>query len=115
MKEVRKKEEEKYTSDYLQNRQSQTVAAPYSLRPKPGAPVSTPLHWEEVKKGLSPSAFTMKNIFDRLKKEGDLFQPVLQKGIDLKKTLLKIESFLSIQGIRLPLGNYLVRKPSLGS
>jgi bifunctional non-homologous end joining protein LigD len=83
--------------DYLQNRQSQTVAAPYSVRPKPGAPVSTPLHWEEVKKGLSPSAFTMKNIFDRLKREGDLFKPVLQKGIDLKKTLLRIESFLSIQ------------------
>jgi bifunctional non-homologous end joining protein LigD len=83
--------------DYLQNRQSQTVAAPYSLRPKPGAPVSTPLHWEEVKKGLSPSAFTMKNIFDRLENEGDLFQPVLQKGVDLKKTLVKIESFLSNQ------------------
>jgi bifunctional non-homologous end joining protein LigD len=83
--------------DFLQNRQSQTVAAPYSVRPKPGATVSTPLHWDEVKKGLSPSQFTIKNILDRLKTEEDLFTPVLQKGIDLKKTLSKIESVLSLE------------------
>lgn len=73
--------------DFLQNRQAQTAAAPYSLRPKPGMPVSTPLHWSEVKKGLTPAAFNATNIFDRLKSEGDLFSPVLGKGIDLKKIL----------------------------
>ena len=77
--------------DYLQNRETQTAAAPYSLRPKPGVPVSTPLHWEELKKGLSPKTWHARNIFDRLKVEGDLFKPVLGKGIDLVNVLEKME------------------------
>ncbi|MGI8951294.1 MAG: DNA ligase D [Chitinophagaceae bacterium] len=81
--------------DFLQNRQIQTIAAPYSLRPKPGATVSTPLHWEELKKGLSPKNFTMFNIFDRLKNEGDIFRAVLGEGIDLEKTLEKINSLIN--------------------
>jgi len=80
--------------DYLQNSKGQTVACVYSARPKPGATVSTPLFWEEVKKGLSPSDFTIKNLFERLKKEGDIFKPVYEKGIDLKKTVATIESVL---------------------
>lgn len=78
--------------DFLQNRETQTAAAPYSLRPKPGVPVSTPLHWEEVKKGLTPKAFTAYTIFDRLKAEGDLFKPVLGRGINLPKVLQKVQS-----------------------
>ena len=81
--------------DFLQNRESQTVAAPYSLRPKPGAPVSTPLDWNEVKKGLTSSTYTMFNIFDRIKDAGDLFQPVLEKGINLQSVLKKIEARIS--------------------
>jgi bifunctional non-homologous end joining protein LigD len=80
--------------DFLQNAKSQTVACVYSVRPKPGATVSTPVYWEEVKKGLSPATFTIKNIFERLKTEGDIFKPVYEKGIDLKKTLMMIESVL---------------------
>lgn len=81
--------------DYLQNRESQTAAAPYSLRPKPGAPVSTPLDWSELKKGkLQANTYTMLNVFDRLKKVGDLFEPVLGKGIDLAKVLKRIETIL---------------------
>jgi bifunctional non-homologous end joining protein LigD len=80
--------------DFLQNSKGQTVACVYSVRPKPGATVSTPLFWEEVKKGLSPSDFTIKNLFERLKTEGDIFKPVYEKGIDLKKTLATIESVL---------------------
>jgi bifunctional non-homologous end joining protein LigD len=76
--------------DFLQNRQAQTAAAPYSLRPKPGMPVSTPLDWSEVKKGLTSKTYNATNIFDRLKREGDLFAPVLGKGIDLKKILKKL-------------------------
>ncbi len=76
--------------DYLQNRAIQTIAAPYSLRPKPGAPVSTPLHWEEVKKGLAINNFTIRNTAGRLKDEGDIFKPVLGKGINLRKVLAKI-------------------------
>jgi bifunctional non-homologous end joining protein LigD len=76
--------------DYLQNRETQTAAAPYSLRPKPGVPVSTPLDWSELKKGLIPTTYNAQNIFDRLKIEGDLFKPVLGKGIDLEKVLSKL-------------------------
>lgn len=80
--------------DYLQNRETQTAAAPYSLRPKPGVPVSTPLDWSEIKKGLTQTTYTAKNIFDRLQTEGDLFKPVLGKGIDLQKVLKKVESLM---------------------
>jgi bifunctional non-homologous end joining protein LigD len=76
--------------DFLQNRQTQTVAAPYCVRPKPGATVSTPLFWDEVKKGLSPSQFTIKNIFDRLEKVGDIWKPVHGKGIDMEECLQRI-------------------------
>jgi bifunctional non-homologous end joining protein LigD len=85
------KRKKKIYLDFLQNREIQTLAAPYSVRPRPGATVSTPLHWEELKKGLKPENFTMLNIFDRLKNEGDLFRPVLGKGIDLDKTVRSIE------------------------
>jgi bifunctional non-homologous end joining protein LigD len=75
--------------DYLQNRPKATLAAPYSLRPKPGATVSMPLYWEEVVKGLKMTDFTIRNSIDRIKSEGDIFKPVLGKGIDLKKILKK--------------------------
>ena len=82
-----RKREDKIYIDYLQNRPIQTICAPYSVRPKPGATVSTPLHWDEVKPGLKISSFTMKNIFERLHREGDLFKDVLGHGIDLKATM----------------------------
>jgi bifunctional non-homologous end joining protein LigD len=71
--------------DFLQNRPKATLAAPYSLRPKPGATVSMPLQWDEVKKGLKMKDFTIFNAMERIKETGDLFQPVLGKGIDLAK------------------------------
>jgi bifunctional non-homologous end joining protein LigD len=61
------------------------------LRPKPGATVSTPLEWCEVKKGLHPSNFTLRNIKSRVEKKGDLFRGVLLKGIDMIKCLKKLE------------------------
>ena len=75
--------------DYLQNRKGQTIACVYSVRPKKGATVSTPLLWEEVKKGLSPRDFTIRNIQDRVKKLGDLFAPMLDKknAVDLAACL----------------------------
>ena len=76
--------------DYLQNRRGQTLACAYSLRPKKGATVSAPLHWREVKKGLHPSQFNIKNILARLKKEGDLFKGVLGKAVDINKCLEKL-------------------------
>jgi len=73
--------------DFLQNRSQATIAAPYSLRPKPGATVSMPLHWEEVKKGLKMADFTIKNVLERIKVEGDIFKPVLGKGINIEKII----------------------------
>lgn len=76
--------------DFLQNREGQTLAAPYSVRPTASASVSTPLQWKEVKKGMRPTDFTIKNMPARLKKYGDLWQPVLGKEINLRKVLQKI-------------------------
>jgi bifunctional non-homologous end joining protein LigD len=73
--------------DFLQNRPQATLAGPYSLRPKPGAPVSMPLHWEEVKKGLRILDFTIKNAIPRLKETGDLFEGVLGEGIVMETAL----------------------------
>jgi len=78
--------------DFLQNRPGATIAGPYSLRPKVGATVSMPLHWDEVKKGLQMKDFNIFNAIDRLKVEGDLFKGVLGKGIDLKKAIGKAKS-----------------------
>ncbi|WP_082632560.1 DNA ligase D [Chryseobacterium sp. IHB B 17019] len=75
--------------DFLQNRPHATIAAAYSVRPKPGATVSMPLHWDEVKKGLKMSDFTILNAVERLESEGDIFQPVLGKGIDLVNVIKK--------------------------
>lgn len=78
--------------DFLQNRKGQTLAAPYSVRPTPKANVSTPLHWDEVKPGLTPERFTIRTIHARLKKEGDLWKPILGKGVDLAKLLKRLGS-----------------------
>ena len=75
---------------FLQNRRGQTLAAPYSVRPHPGATVSTPLRWEEVKPGLDPSQFTIRTIGKRLEKTGDLWTPVLSGTIDLVKCLQRL-------------------------
>ncbi|HLX91383.1 MAG TPA: hypothetical protein VKR32_06850, partial [Puia sp.] len=77
--------------DFLQNRPQATVSAPYSLRPKAGATVSMPIHWTEVKKGLRMNDFTIFNAMDRIKTEGDIFQPVLGKGINLEKLIRQFE------------------------
>lgn len=71
--------------DFLQNRPGATVSAPYCLRPKPGATVSMPLYWDEVQKGLQIKDFTIHNALTRIQSEGDIFKPVLGKGIDIEK------------------------------
>lgn len=78
--------------DYLQNRRGQTLAAPYCLRPRPGAPVSTPLRWEEVKPGLRPADFTLETIEKRLEAVGDLWRPVLGPGVDLMRCLERLQA-----------------------
>ncbi len=87
-----KKRGNKLYLDYLQNSRGQTIAAPYSLRPHPGATVSTPLHWKEVKPGLHPSEFNIFSVHKRLQKTKDLFAGVLGKGIDLNSCLKKLSA-----------------------
>jgi len=88
------KRKDKIYIDYLQNRPIQTICSPYSVRPKPGATVSAPLHWTEVKKGLNMEQFTMNNIYDRVQHEGDLFEGILEKNIDLNKVLKALSGFV---------------------
>jgi len=77
--------------DYLQNSKGQTLASVYSLRPVPGASVSTPLEWKEVDHKLSPKQFTMRNIFARIKKKGDLFLPVLNESNSITDALKRLK------------------------
>lgn len=78
--------------DYLQNKKGQTLASAYSLRPRPGATVSAPLRWDEVKKGLDPNAFNIQSMAARIEKYGDLFHGVLTKKTNLEKCLKKLDA-----------------------
>ena len=66
--------------DHRQNGHGKTIASAYSVRPKPGAPVSTPLRWEELGEKVRPRDFGMREALERVEKHGDLFEPVLRGG-----------------------------------
>jgi len=63
--------------DANQNGEGKTIASVYSVRPRPGAPVSTPLRWDEVTEKLDPASFTMDVVLERIRRHGDLFEGVL--------------------------------------
>ncbi len=63
--------------DHRQNGWGKTIASVYSVRPKPGAPVSTPLRWEELTENVRPRDFPMEVALERVAEHGDLFEPVL--------------------------------------
>jgi bifunctional non-homologous end joining protein LigD len=73
--------------DSNQNGEGKTIASVYSVRPREGAPVSTPLRWDEVKKGLDPRDFTMDVVRERLEQHGDLFEPMLHGRQSLSEAL----------------------------
>ena len=73
--------------DANQNGEGKTIASAYSVRPRPGAPVSTPLRWDEVTTDLDPKAFTMDVVLRRVAQEGDLFSGVLEGGQSVAKAL----------------------------
>jgi bifunctional non-homologous end joining protein LigD len=76
--------------DSNQNGEGKTIASVYSVRPRPGAPVSTPLRWSEVNEDLDPLSFTMPVVLERIRKHGDLYADVLttkQRLTDALKTL----------------------------
>lgn len=78
--------------DCFQNARGHTLASVYSVRPEAGAPVSTPLAWEELNDKIRPADYNIENTLRRLEKVGDLFKPVLGKGIDMEKALRHLES-----------------------
>jgi bifunctional non-homologous end joining protein LigD len=78
--------------DSNQNGEGKTIASVYSVRPKEGAPVSTPLRWDEVTEDLDPGDFTMDVVLDRVRKHGDLFAGVLTTKQSLTKALNALTS-----------------------
>ena len=82
-----KRKREGVLVDYHQNGAGRTIASVYSVRPKPGAPVSTPLRWEELTPDLKPARFTMEEALRRVEEHGDLFEPVLGGGQSLGPAL----------------------------
>jgi bifunctional non-homologous end joining protein LigD len=78
--------------DHRQNGHGKTIASAYSVRPKPGAPVSTPLRWEELGEKVRPRDFGMREALARIEKHGDLFEPVLRGGQALGPALRSLRA-----------------------
>jgi bifunctional non-homologous end joining protein LigD len=76
--------------DANQNGEGKTIASAYSVRPHPGAPVSTPLRWDEVRDGLDPRAFGIEAVLARIERHGDLFEGVLTEKQSLGKALAAV-------------------------
>jgi bifunctional non-homologous end joining protein LigD len=78
--------------DHRQNGHGKTLASAYSVRPKPGAPVSTPLRWEELGEKVRPRDFGMREALERVERHGDLFEPTLRGGQSLGPVLRKLRA-----------------------
>jgi bifunctional non-homologous end joining protein LigD len=63
--------------DHRQNGHGKTIASVYSVRPRRGAPVSTPLEWDELTEDVRPQQFGMSEVLERVERLGDLYEPVL--------------------------------------
>jgi bifunctional non-homologous end joining protein LigD len=89
-----KKRDRKIYLDWLQNRKGQTLAAPYSLRPYPGATVSAPVGWNELNERLDPAKFNIKTIWKRLEKKGDLWKDLHTNPVDLADSTERLKKEL---------------------
>jgi bifunctional non-homologous end joining protein LigD len=90
-----KKKRQGVLVDHRQNGHGKTIASVYSVRPKPGAPVSTPLRWDELKPGIRPRDFGMNAALERIEQHGDLFAPVLEDPRPLAPAAAKLEKLTS--------------------
>ena len=81
--------------DHRQNGHGKTIASAYSVRPKPGAPVSTPLRWDELTEDVRPRSFGMREALDRVERLGDLFAPVLEDPRPLAPAAKVLETLAS--------------------
>ena len=91
---VSAREKGKVYFDYLQNASGKTISAPYVLRAYPGAPVATPLKWDEVVPGLKPAQFHIANVLRRFERVGDLFAGVLSKPQELGPAIEKLSKVM---------------------
>ena len=80
--------------DYLQNGFGKTIVAPFSVRPMPGAPVSTPLAWREVTARLDPARHTIRTVPERVAKQGDPLQAVLETRADVAAIIAALQDQL---------------------
>ena len=81
--------------DHRQNGHGKTIASVYSVRPKPDAPVSTPLRWDELTEDVRPRSFGMREALDRVERLGDLFAPVLEDPRPLAPAAKVLETLAS--------------------
>jgi bifunctional non-homologous end joining protein LigD len=91
---VEKREKNKVYFDWMQIAESKTISAPYVARAYVGAPVSTPLAWDEVNERLRPQDFDIKNAPARFELVGDLFDGVLSKPQEIEKAFQKLEKLI---------------------
>jgi bifunctional non-homologous end joining protein LigD len=90
-----KKKREGVLVDHRQNGWGKTIASVYSVRPKPGAPVSTPLRWDELTPEVRPRDFGMPQALERIERFGDLFAPVLEEPRPLGAASAKLKRLVS--------------------
>ncbi|WP_166334493.1 DNA ligase D [Sphingobacterium chungjuense] len=81
------KRKKKIYLDFMQNKRAQTIVAPYSVRPKPGATVSTPLAWDEVNDDLSIAQFSMSAVLTRIESQQDPWKDIFEHKANLKKAI----------------------------
>jgi bifunctional non-homologous end joining protein LigD len=88
---LKKRKKARIYLDHMQNARGKSVVAPYSVRPKPGATVSAPLEWDEIKrKKVTIADFTIRTMMQRLKRRGDIFKPVLTNRQSLEQAIKKL-------------------------
>ncbi|MBI4902027.1 MAG: DNA ligase D [Acidobacteria bacterium] len=91
---VSKRERNRVYFDYAQLSTGKTISAPYVLRAYPGAPVATPLEWREVRPGLTPQQFHIRNVVERFGRLGDIFAGVLENRQRLEPAMEKLDSLV---------------------
>ncbi len=89
------KREGKIFVDVGRNAFAQTGVAPYAVRPIDGAPVATPLHWDDLKeKSISPQSYNIKNLFEKLDKNGDAWKDINSEAVVLTSAVKELEKLL---------------------
>jgi bifunctional non-homologous end joining protein LigD len=94
---VASREKGKVYFDWMQIAEGKTISAPYVLRAYPGAPVATPLAWDEVRPGLKPQQFHIGNVVRRFERTGDLFAGVLNKPQQMEKALERLSGLIGVR------------------